>query len=568
MTAEIPRTSKASTPDRSNPLAAALLLLALVVISYGPAIQNGYIWDDDDYVVENETLPDPDGLARIWFEYGAIPQYYPLVHTTYWLEYRLWAFEPGGYHAVNILLHAATALLLWRLLIFLGLPGAFAAAAIFALHPVQVESVAWITERKNVLSSALYLGAMLTYLRFVAAREGAAARRGALLYSASLALFAAALLSKTVTCSLPAALLLVQWWRNGRLTKRDLVPLLPFFALGLSLAGVTVWIEKHHVGAEGAEWDLSLAERTLILGRALWFYLTKLAWPSPLIFIYPRWVIDAGSMLQWFYPAGALALVAALWFARARIGRGPLVVALLFAGTLLPALGLFDVYPMRFSFVADHFQYLASMAPIVLFAVGWAKLAARVPRILAVIALAALLAVLGSLVWKQLPNYANEETLWLKTLEANPDAWIAHYNLGNQRFEENRWSEAIRWYRSALSANEDLARAHNNLAVLLGTTGDREGGIRHFRRAVEIDDLYTHAHFNLAMALRSEGRDAEAIPHYRKVIEQDPRHGAGHRALGLALYSTGQRDESRRYLDRANELDAQSAGAPPGPEGP
>ena len=245
-------------------------------------MSGGFIWDDDDYVQDNLTLRSLAGLGQIWFQPGATRQYYPLVHTTYWLEYRLWDLNPTGYHVVNVILHALSAVLVWRLLIRLKVPGAWAAAALFALHPVHVESVAWITERKNTLSGAFYLSAAWAYLRYEEARSPR-------LYWAALLLFAAALLSKTVTCTLPAALLLVLWWKGQRPMRRTAVTLVPFFALGVAMSGVTVWMEKHSVGAWGPEWDLSLVERGLIAGRALWFYAAKLLVPLNLTFIYPRW---------------------------------------------------------------------------------------------------------------------------------------------------------------------------------------------------------------------------------------------------------------------------------------
>ena len=248
------------------------LLFLLVCLAYLPALRDGFIWDDDSYVTGNPTLRNLHGLYRIWFELGAVPQYYPLVHTTFWLEYHLWGLHPPGYHLINILLHAAAAVLLWQVLRGLQLPGAWLAAALFALHPIEVESVSWITERKNVLSAVFYFAAVLAYLRFAAwaVPEGANRRRWRW-YFLALLLFLAALLSKTVTCSLPAALLLVCWWKQGRVRWADVYPLLPFFVVGMGLGLLTAGMEKYHVGAQGADWSLSFADRCLIAGRALWF---------------------------------------------------------------------------------------------------------------------------------------------------------------------------------------------------------------------------------------------------------------------------------------------------------
>ena len=422
------------------------LIVLLVFLAYLPALHGGFIWDDDFYVTNNPTLHDLGGLQRIWFKVGAVPQYYPMVHTTFWLEYHLWGLNPVGYHLINVLLHATAAILLWQVLLHLQIPGAWLAAVLFALHPVCVESVAWITERKNVLSAVFYFAAALAYLRFVALEEpGGPNRLRWYWYLGALVLFMAALLSKTVTCSLPAALLLVCWWKKGRVQRGDILPLLPFFVLGVGLGLMTAWIEKYHVGAQGAEWSLTFGERCLIAGRALWFYAGKLVWPVHLTFIYPRWKIEPEVWWQWLFPIAAVGVVAGLWLARRRIGKGPLVAVLFFAGTLGPALGFVNVYPMRYSFVADHFQYLASVGLITLCAAGLA----RIPRIIP----ATLVVLLGALTWQQAGIYRNLETLWRDTLAKNPDCWMAHNNLGHLLSNQGRIDEAMEHYHKAIQIN-------------------------------------------------------------------------------------------------------------------
>jgi protein O-mannosyl-transferase len=336
-----------------------LLLLAVILLAYQPVWHAGFVWDDDNYVTKNRTLHDLSGLRQIWFDTKATPQYYPLVYTTFWVEYHVWKLNPLGYHIVNELLHALGAILLWRVLKRLELPGAWLAAAIFALHPVNVESVAWITERKNVLSGVFFFAAAWAYLRFAGETGSQKRRRG--WWLAGLLLFVCALLSKTAACSLPVVLLLARWWKQKRLEWGDVLPLVPFFVVGLGLGLQTAWLEKHHVGAGGAEWSASFAERWLIAGRALWFYAGKLFWPVNLTFVYPRWQLDVGIWWQWLFPAGALATVATLWFGRKKFGGGPLAAILIFASTLFPILGFLNVYYMRYSFVADHFQYFAEI---------------------------------------------------------------------------------------------------------------------------------------------------------------------------------------------------------------
>ncbi len=534
-----------------SPLAAALLV-ALTVAAYLPAARGGWVWDDDVYVEHNPTLSEPGGLGRIWLEIDATPQYYPLVHTSFWLEHRLWGDEPAGYHWVNILLHALSAVLLWRVLTLL-LPEsprivAWVAAVIFALHPVHVESVAWITERKNVLSGVLYLSAALCYLRWALAKE----KRSRWLYALSLLLFLGALLSKTVAASLPAALLLVLWWKRGRVTVSDIRPTAPFFALGAGLGLLTVWIEKHYVGAAGAAWDFTFLDRCVIAGRALWFYLGKLLWPAQLTFIYPRWEIGGGWRL--LFPAAAVAAVIVLWLLRRRLGRGPLVAALFFCGTLFPALGFFDVYPMQYSFVADHFQYLASLGPIVLAAAAGARLAGRLSqRRLAAAVLVLVLLILGVLTWRQGEIYRDEETLWRDTLAKNPGAWMAHNNLGMLLQSRGEVDAAVRHYRRTVEIKPDYAYGHNNLGTAVESR-DRRAAIAYFERALTLDPDYAKAHYNLGSALAAEGRAAEAESHFRRAVELDPEHASGHNNLANLLAAQGRLEEAIGHYRRSLEL--------------
>ena len=504
---------------RASGWAGALALLALVLVAYAPALDAGFVWDDDDYVTANTTLRSVDGLARIWAEPGAVPQYYPLAFTSLWLDYRLWGLRPFGYHLVNVLLHGVNAVLLWRLLGVLAVPGAWLGAAVFAVHPVHVESVAWVTERKNVLSGALYLAAFLAYLRFAPPGGGSVRPPAVRAYAAALGLFVLAMLSKTVTCTLPAALLLVLWWKRPRLAARDVLPLLPFFGVGLGLAAVTIWMEKHHVGARGVDWALSAVDRGLIAGRALWFYLGKLVWPAPLVFNYPRWRIDAGVWWQYVFPLGAAAAGTALFAARRRIGTAPLVAALFFAVTLLPALGFVDVFPMRYSFVADHFQYLASIGPIAL-AAALGTVATRGPDARDVRRLGggAVVLVLAALTWRQAHAYRDLRTLWTDTLAKNPGSWMAHNNLGLMLAGEGRLDDAIDHYRAALRIRADDAFARNNLGYALAMQGHLDAAVPELVEAVRIEPANAEARSNLGNVLMATGRVEEAIAQYREAL--------------------------------------------------
>jgi tetratricopeptide (TPR) repeat protein len=534
----------------SKKLLLATLLVAMTLAAYRPALDNGFIWDDDDYVLENPTLRSAEGLRRIWLDYGATPQYYPMVHTMFWVEYQLWQLDPVGYHVVNVLLHALAVVLLWRVLLLLGLPGAWLAAAIFAVHPVHVESVAWITERKNVLSGAFYLASLLAYLgsagltvRSAGANRAPAARRSSRLYGLSLLCFAGALMSKTVTGSLPAVILLVLWWKRGRVGRAELRLLLPFFLLAIGIGLLTLQLEIQHVGAVGREWDLSWVDRCLIAGRALWFYAAKLLWPAPLVFNYPRWAIDARDWSAYLYPVAALAVVVALWLARGRIGRGPLVAVLVFAGSLFPALGFFDVYPMRYSFVADHFQYLASIGLIALFAALSVPLAGRLSgrhRVPPLAAAGVLLAVLAALTSRQLPVYRDLERLWRDTLAKNPASWLALGNLGTVVQERGELDEAIGYYRESLRIQPDQHEAHNNLGNAMRLRGELDAAIEEIRRSLAIEPDYVLAHNSLGLVHHDRGDYGEAVRSFERALTLRPDLAPAHTNLGITFAAQGQ----------------------------
>ena len=532
-------------------------LLLLVAVAYVPAAEAGFVWDDDSYVTDNVVLRSAEGLREIWTRPAATPQYYPLVFTTFWAEYRLWGPEPAGYHRVNIFLHGLNSALLWAVLRRLGLPGAWFAAALFALHPVHVESVAWITERKNVLSALGYLAALLAYWRFAARESG-----GWGWYGLALVLFLGALWSKTVTCSLPAALVLLLWWKHGRVARRDWLALAPMFALGLVLGLNTAWLEKTHVGARGADWLLSPAQRVLIAGRALWFYAGKLAFPSGLAFFYPRWRVDPRVWWQDAYPLAALGVLAGLWAARRRIGRGPLVAALLFAGTLAPSLGFFDVYPMRYSFVADHFQYLASAALLAPAGVLAARAARRLPRDRAWAAPAIgglILAILAILTFARAAAFHDQKTLWVDTIRANPDAWIAHNNLGRLLLEERDVDAARRHFEAALRANPDYVESNDNLGLILEEEGRIGPALEHLDRALKADPNYWLAHYHRGLALRKRGEPERAACAFAEALRLHPGHVAAHVELGMTLAERGRGADAGTEFARAARL-AESAG--------
>jgi protein O-mannosyl-transferase len=497
-----------------------LLLLAATLTTYQPAWHAGFIWDDDLYVTANPLLTAPDGLKRIWFSLDSPSQYWPLVYTSFRIERQLWDLNSTGYHLVNILLHAANAVLVWRLLRRLAVPGAWLAAALFALHPVQVESVAWITERKNVLSLLFYLLALLGWVGFVQEQPHRWRR-----YAQALCFYVCALLSKTTACTLPAALLLVLWLRHQPISRLRLLQVGPFVALGLGMGLLTMWWEKHHQGTSGGLFDLSWLDRLLIASRAAWFYAGKLLWPANLTFSYPRWTIDPADPFAYAWLAAGLALCAAILLARRCVGRSVETAGAFYLAALSPLLGFIMLYTFRYSFVADHYQYMASIGPLALLAAG-ITLGLRVlfkENSLTVAAWCApLVLLLGTLTWHQCATYINAETLYRTTIARNPNSFLAHHNLGDLLLEDGRTDEAIAEFRQALRIEPTALEAQLNLADALLQKHQPAEALPHYEAALAIEPRQPGAHLKLAGALQALGRSPEAVSHYRAALQLEP----------------------------------------------
>ena len=509
----------------------------MTLVSYWPALHGGPLWDDFGHITVPE-LESMGGLWRIWSELGATQQYYPLLHSAFWVEHRLWGDSFLGYHVANVVLHSASACLLFLVLSRLAVPGALLSAMIFALHPIAVESVAWISEQKNTLSAVFYLAAAYVYSGHTRRTDLEAGTTTAG-YWLAFSLFVCALLTKTVTATLPAALLVVTWWQRGRVEwRRDVKPLLPWFIAAMAAGVFTTWFERTIIGAAGEGFALSAGDRFLLAGRILWFYLAKLLWPHNLIFIYPRWQIDASIWWQHLFPAATIALAIGL-AVYARRNRGPLAGYLYFCGTLVPALGFVDVFPFLFSYVADHFQYLASIGVIVPIAGALTVLAGRLRlhrRPVAAVLGGALVTTMAVMTWHRAGAYRDAETLYRDTIARNPGAWMAHLNLGTELAARNRLGDAIDAYQDALRAKPDYAAAKNNLIL---------------------------AHMKLADAAAESPQTAgDAIAHYEAVVHLDPKHFRAHYNLGTLLMEIPAREtDSIRHLELAVSIQPDSVEA-------
>ena len=551
----------------------ALLLIAFVFIAYAHVLRAGFIWDDESHLTQNPCVVGPLGLKEIWTTTQAV--YYPLVLTTFWALHKFFGLNPLPYHLLNISFHVASAMLLWRILQVLRVGGAWLGAALWALHPVTVQSVAWVTELKNTQSCVFYLLSILFFLKWEN-QGGAVSRppqrrtgdRRSLVFALSLLLFLLATLSKTSVVMLPFVLALCVWWMRGNIRWRGALALAPFALISVVASAWTIWEQRFHARAIGPDWAQTVPERLIIAGKAIWFYLGKLVWPRPLIFIYPRWDVDSSKVVAYLPLLAAIAGLVALWLIHAKWGRALFFAAVYYVISLFPVLGFFSVYFFRYSFVSDHFQYLASMGPVALAGAGIATLLGRfcetpadfvshpgaVPRSGGTIAsprwrlvlsgglCGILLLSLGFLTWRQTAEYHDLFALYTATLQKNPACWMAHYNLGIVLSEQAEADQAIDHYRRAVALRPDYAEAHYNLGRRLVEQGQFDDAIAHYERAAAINPADAEAQNNLGVTLFGIGRADDAIAHYQKALEIRPDYAEASCNLANALIVKGDFD--------------------------
>ena len=537
---------------------ATLFLIMVTVTAYWPALHGTFLWDDNDHISTNSTLRSLQGLWEIWFTPAATCQYYPLTFTGFWVGYQLWGLNPLGYHLLNVLMHGLVAVLLWQVLARLKVRGAWLAGAVFALHPVCVMSVAWMTELKNTLSAALALGAGWAYLRFAGLgvyeatelKSGKPNSPGAgkvwRFYALSLALFQLALLAKTAASFLPVSLLLVTWWRRERLRWRDVWLLIPMLGQVGAMGWLTLHIEHLH-GASGQQFHMGFLERVLVSGRSFWFYLGKLIFPHQLAFIYPRWHLDARMWWQYLYPLATAGLLAGLWWSRRRLGKGLFAALLHFHVCTSLLILLVVLYMTRYSFVSDHWQYFGCMSVMALAAAGITVGLDRFEKakyFLKPALCGALLLMLGVLTWRQCRMYADLETLWRTTLARNPRCFIAHNNLGYILMEQGKVNEAKSHFQKAFEIQPDFAEARYNFGNILLQEGQTDEAISNFQKVLEVQPDYAEAHNNLGNVLLEKGQVDLAISHFLTALRIQPEFAEAHYNLGKALLEKGKAQEA------------------------
>jgi protein O-mannosyl-transferase len=534
------------------------IIVLLAGFFYYPSLHNDYIWDDDEYVYNNLTVQSPEGLKEIWLSYE-MPQYYPMVFTTFWVEHKLWGLNPYGYHAVNLAIHIGNAILIYMILLNLYPALALAAGLLFALHPVQVETVAWITERKNLLGGLFYLLAIFSYVKFFETGRHK-------YYISSFFAFVLALLSKSITVSFVAVPLFIKWWRGEKIARADIVALVPFCLVGLVCGINTVFLEMYKVGAKGEAWTLSLAEHLILPGQIILFYIAKILYPQELIFFYPKWELDAHQFWQWLPLATVIIVGAVLYRQSKKIGRGAFANYVYFICAIFPALGIFNVYPMRFSYVADHFQYIASINLIILMAGAGALLFERLLRYGnwhpgAKVRAAILYSVLslfvvfyGMKIIEHSQSFANLESQWQNIIKKNNRSWIAHNNLGIVYRDQGRANAAIEEFKKAIEIDPDNIEGYSNLGVQYYSLDRFDEALVEFENVLKRNKNHAPTYNNMGLIYLNTGQEDKAYVHFLTAIDKNPGLFEGY--LNLAEYYQGinQYDQAIKELLIALEL--------------
>ncbi len=512
----------------------ALALCGLVALVYWPVQYAGFIWDDDAHLTSNPTIAGPLGLKDIWTPRAA--DIAPLTRSTFWVEHAIWGFAPQPYHLFTLALHAACTVLLWQLLRRFRVPGAWVAALLWAIHPVQVESVAWVAEMKNTESAFFLLLSILCYISWLRWQSGdtTSARRSRLVrYSGTLFFAVLAMTAKSSTVILPPILLLCAWWHDEqwdrKIAIRRMTSVIPVFLMSLIVSAQSIWSTHALMQTDPDPQPVrSLAERLIGAGDAFWFYLGKLVWPYPQEIIYPYARIDAGVWPEYLPALAAIALMLIVLLKRRQL-RPLYLAAAWFTFCLLPVLGLLDHYELRYALVFDHFQYLAAMGPLALAGIALAWLPDLLTRFtvsgrkwLRVVFCTLVLSISGLRSWQRAWVFQNEETLWTDTLARNPDSWAAHNNLGNALFEQGRLGEAIEQYQAALDLHSGNVKALANLGLALSAEGRQNESLAYLRRAVELGPSSAVARNSLGLTLSRLGRYQDAIAEFETALRLDP----------------------------------------------
>jgi len=536
-------------PTWKRSLFRTIVIVSLVFAVHSPALRAGFIWDDADHLTQNPCIIGPLGLKEIWTTPHAI--YYPFVLTVFWALHKIVGLSPFPYHLLNLLMQAGSALLLWQVLRQLDIRGAWFGALLWAVHPVTVQSVAWVTELKNTQSCFFYLLSILLFLKAEARRETGATNFWPF-FGLSLLSFVFAVTSKTATAMLPVVLLLCLWWTRGTVRRGHLVLIAPFLFVAALAAGWTVYEQRFLSRAVGPDWSLNAMQRLAIAGWNVWFYLGKIFWPHPLIFIYPRWKIETLRLIDFIPSLAAAIALFLLWRNRNGFLRPIFFAAAYFVVCLFPVLGFFNVYFFKFSFVSDHFQYLACMGPLAFAgsAGSMALSSLSLNKRWRFVAGASVVLLLGALTWRQATTYRDAETLYRATIERDPESWMAKFNLGEILLHRNEIDTGIQYLREAAMERPADPKANVGLADALRQKGELKDAITYYKKALDSVPDDAAAHVGLALVLEKTGELEGASAHYKAALQQDPKSPDIHYDLANILLQTGKINEASAEIQQ------------------
>jgi tetratricopeptide (TPR) repeat protein len=503
--------------ERKSTILAGATLVLMVFVVYWPALRGGFTFDDCALISQNQLIHADNGLYRIWFTGDAV-DYWPITYSAWWWQWRLWEGKPVGFHAANVGLHAIDTVLVWMVLRRLRIPGAWPAAALFAIHPVNVATVAWISETKNTLAMLFFLVSILAYLGF---DEKASWKW----YVVSLIAFALALLSKTSVVMGPVVLLGLAWWKYGRVRQKDLWRAAPFFALSLLGACVTIMHQHSHLLYESGDQTNGFASRLVVAGWALWFYLYKIVLPLNLMLIYPNWKVDPTWWISYMPAAAFIGVMSILWWKRRTWGRPALFGLGYFAIMLFPVLGFFHQYWHIYSRVADQWLYSPMIGVLALLAAGGAKVWRRMSlpeRSVAAVVAAIVFVFLGTATWKRSALFANEESLWRDNIAKNPQAWVAYNSLAGLLGEQNRIDEAIQVFNQAIQIKPDYVEAYDNRGNALVVADRIDEAMADYRHALNIYPADADAMMHIGEVYWRQGHVRQAIEYWKEALEYEP----------------------------------------------
>lgn len=524
---------------------------------FWPALHGGWLWDDDGLIQNNRLIHDPSGFWKIWFEPSRLIDFFPLTVTVEWLEWHLWQSETFGYHLTNVVLHLTSSLLVWHLLSKFGLRLAWLGGLIFAIHPVVVESVAWMAELKNTLSMPFFLLAMCVWIDY----ENEGKRRD---YFLTLGLFAVAMLAKTTMVMFPAVILLYAWWKRSHIGWKDLKASAPFFAVSLGLGLVTIRflhshaIERPNVSMEGIFSTLALGAQSMA------FYFTKFFLPIGLMPMYPKWVIDPPTLIQ-FLPWLILGVALGwLWTKRMTWGRHALLGLGFFLIMLIPFIGFVPGSYMEFTWVMDHLLYIPIVGLIGLVVAGMEQMSGQLPVVIRSVGAVMVVGVIGLLAWGSRDYaklYIDQQTLWTYTIQHNPGAWVAYNNLGFVLFESGRNAEAMDLYAKALKLYPDYEMAHYNMGNALVMSGqDRyDEAMLQYEQVLKLNPNNANVHNNLGNIYARQGRISEAIDQFQQASKNNPYDIAAHGNLGNLYGQQRRLPAAIEQFEEALKIDSNDA---------